>query len=426
MKRLGFSLILAVVVAVVGSGWLITELDILTSDVDPARNAELAAYERIARDMARALDAMPDRHAFLAQWQQQGELDFALGEAADFPLPAELKADFESGRALILEAEASISINIYVPRSGEVLRLVLPRDSMRDALLRPSLLLTLLFYAGVVAAILLWLYPLVTRLRVLRDTAQAFGRGELKARVATSRFSYIGAIENEFNHMAERIQALIADNKLLGQAVSHNLKTPLARLRFGFDALAETRDAATREKYAQRIGKDLAEMESLVETLLQYAKLEESNVQLQLQRTELNAFVARLIADLDATTPPVEFDGSGTELHLDTDPNYLALQVNNLLSNALTHARTRIRVSVRGTADTASICVEDDGPGISPAERSAVLEPFRRGSNSAGTPGHGMGLAIVLRIAHWLDARIQIADSTALGGAAVSIHFPAR
>ncbi len=425
MKRLGLSLILVVVVAVIGSGWLITELYVFTSGTNPTQNAELAAYERIGRDMARTLDRVSDPDALLTQWPPESDLQFTLGSSEDFPVPAELRESFESGETLILEAAGNISIHHYLPRSGMVLSLVLP-ESVRGSLLRPSLLLTLLFYLGVVAAILLWLYPLVTRLQVLRNTAQAFGHGELTARVPAHRFSYIGAIEREFNHMAERIQALIADNKLLGRAVSHNLKTPLARLRFGFDTLAEARDEATRDKYAQRIGKDLAEMESLVNTLLQYARLEGSNIELRRERTELNAFVGELVADLDTARAPIEFEGSGEPVYVDTDRDYLTLQLQNLLSNALKHARTRVLVNVRGTTDTVTIMVEDDGAGIPPEERDAVLEPFRRGSNSAGLPGHGMGLAIVTRLARWLDASVLIGDSAALGGAAVALHFKLR
>jgi signal transduction histidine kinase len=100
--------------------------------------------------------------------------------------------------------------------------------------------------------------------------------------------------------------------------------------------------------------------------------------------------------------------------------------LNNLLSNALKHARGRIKVSVRATAHTAIVAVEDDGPGIPPSERDAVLEPFRRGSNSTGLPGHGMGLAIVARIARWLNATVHIADSATLGGAAVSLRLSLR
>jgi signal transduction histidine kinase len=120
--------------------------------------------------------------------------------------------------------------------------------------------------------------------------------------------------------------------------------------------------------------------------------------------------------------PGIEFRGSGTDLFVTTDSNYLALQLNNLMSNALVYARKRIRVSVVAAPAMAHIVVEDDGPGILPHERGTVLEPFQRGSN-AGPSGHGMGLAIVARIARWLDCKVVIGSSAELGGAAVSLQF---
>lgn len=423
MRSLGFSLILVVVIAIMGIGWLITEIDFLTNDTELATNPELAPYERMIAALAATLDALPDKQAFLAQWQQRNELPLTLGAASDFPIPPELHADFAAGRTLVLESAGELSIHARLPHSGAVLSLVLPDELVRNTFLRPSLILTLLFYVGVVAAILLWLYPLAQRLLVLRNAAQAFGRGDLHARVAPVRFSTIAAIESEFNHMAARIETLIADNKLLGQAVSHNLKTPLARLRFGFEALAETHDDATRDKYAQRIGRDLDEMEALVATLLRYAKLDESGIRLHPECIDLNVFVQQLLVDLDTEDVTLEFNRSHAEPYADTDPNYAAILVSNVLANALTYAHARVRVSLMTDDEAAHILIEDDGPGIPPSERAAVFEPFRRGRHA--TPGgHGMGLAIVARIARWLACDVKLADSAAFGGAAVALRFP--
>src|SRR5690606_25783801 len=113
---------------------------------------------------AATLDALPDRQAVLAQWQQRNALPLTLGAAADFPVPPELRADFEAGRTLVLESAGELSIHAWLPHSGAVLSLVLPDELVRSTFLRPSLILTLLFYVGVVAAILLWLYPLAQRL----------------------------------------------------------------------------------------------------------------------------------------------------------------------------------------------------------------------------------------------------------------------
>ena len=144
-----------------------------------------------------------------------------------------------------------------------------------------SLIFTVLFYLGILALILLWLTPLVKHLINFRETAKAFGQGDLNKRISVGSVSYINDIETEFNRMAYRIQTLVTDNKLLSSAVSHDLRTPLARLRFGIDTLAEEADPLIREKYQARISNDLTEMEVLVETLLNYVGMDQSMVTLE-------------------------------------------------------------------------------------------------------------------------------------------------
>ncbi len=257
---------------------------------------------------------------------------------------------------------------------------------------------------------------------MLGTTARAFGQGTLSARVTPNRFSYIGDIELEFNSMADRIEILLDDNKLLSRAVSHNLKTPLARLRFGLDTLEETRDPALREKYSQRIGRDLGEMESLVETLLRYARLEESRVQLERQRLDLAAFVTRLLEDSAAPGIGIRFDLAAVGTHIDADPNYLAILLNNVMDNALKHARSTVKVTLTVSSQSMDLSIEDDGAGIAAEDRADVLKPFWRGKQEAAG-GHGMGLAIVARIATWFDVELRIGESAELGGAAVHLGF---
>ncbi len=222
--------------------------------------------------------------------------------------------------------------------------------------------------------------------------------------------------------MADRIETLLDDNKLLSRAVSHNLKTPLARLRFGLDTLEETEDPALREKYSQRIGKDLSEMESLVETLLQYARLEESRVQLQRERLDLGQFVTRLFEDSAASGVVVRLDIAAVDTHIDSDPNYLAILLNNLMDNALKHARSTVMVTLTVSGNSLNMTIEDDGAGIAAEDRIEVLKPFWRGKQES-VGGHGMGLAIVARIAVWFDLELRIAESVELGGAAIHLGF---
>lgn len=426
MRYLTLSLILVVVAAVIGLGWLISEI-YYRADTDGLElNGELVGYQSMGRALARTLDENKESAVFLQRWQAQSDLSVTLQERANFPIPVALTKSFESGEPLILESDGDVSLHFYMENSGQVMSLILPDAVNPDQRSTSNLVLTLLFYIGIATIVLVWLYPLIRRLVLLRNTARSFGKGDLSARVGWSRISYIADIEREFNRMADRIQTLIGDNKLLSQAVSHDLKTPLARLRFGIDTLAETEDQLAREKYTQRINKDLCEMESLVETLLQYARLDESSIQLHREKIDLNLFVAQLFADIDDHGINILQSYTDANTLIDTDRNYLAIQLNNVMNNALRHANSMIKVSVTAPSGMVSVSIEDDGEGIPIDERNDVIKPFWRGSNSATTKGHGMGLAIVARIAQWLGARLVIADSNELGGAAIFLQFGVR
>lgn len=425
MRGLTLSLILVVVAAVIGLGWLISEVYYRVDNDNLALNSELAGYKRMGRALALTLDSSKDSAIFLERWLARSDLSIALQERSNFPIPTALIKNFENGEPLVLESEGDVSLHFYMKASDQVMSLVVPAEVDTDQRLISNLALTLLFYIGVVAIVLVWLYPLIRRLVLLRNTARSFGQGDLSARVGTSRISYIADIEQEFNRMADRIQTLIGDNKLLSRAVSHDLKTPLARLRFGIDMLEETDDKLSRDKYAQRINKDLLEMESLVETLLQYARLDESNIKLHREHIDLKLFTTQLFEDLVDDGINIQYCYTTADTIIDVDRRYLAIQLNNLMSNALNHAKSTINVSLTTADDTLTITIEDDGEGIAIDERDQVVKPFWRGSNNAETKGHGMGLAIVARIAEWLGTKLEIAESKELGGAAISLRFDA-
>jgi signal transduction histidine kinase len=424
MRNLTLSLILVVVTAVIGLGWLITEIRYRNSIGDAGLSDELVAYQQFGKELALVLDDTADKESFIARWQAQTVFAIRLQDRANLPVPEELRTDFASSGLLILESDNNISMHFLLPKSNQVLSLVVPDDSASSARSANSLILTLAFYACVIAILLLWLYPLLRRLMGLSSMAQDFGRGNLSSRIAPSSFSYIGGIELEVNRMADRIQTLINDNKLLSRAVSHNLKTPLARLRFGIDTLEETIDPELRKKYNDRINKDLLEMESLVETLLQYAKLNESRVQLHIQKIELNEFVRQLFANITHPTVKILYYLADPDTTIEVDPNYLAMQLNNVVDNALKHAHGIVGVTVTTKPGEVTLIIEDDGEGIPVLDRNEVIKPFWRGKQGLEAKGHGMGLAIVARIAEWFGADLIIDKSEVLGGAAIWLRFP--
>jgi len=175
--------------------------------------------------------------------------------------------------------------------------------------------------------------------------------------------------------MADRIQQLVDDNKLLTSAVSHDLRTPLARLRFGVDTLSDTSNPKSTAMYLKRINNDLNEMESLVESLLRYARL-------------------------DNVIEGVE------------------------KQNALSYANSLLVIEIGQDGKHIAINFSDDGPGIPVELRGRVVKPFERGSVSAETKaGFGLGLAVAARIAERHHGSLVIGESTQLGGALISVRL---
>ncbi len=424
MKNLILSLITVVIVAVLGFGWLIGLFYQQINTTEPQQQDELSAYKHIGRGFADILDASNDSSLLLAKWQARDGMNAALQDISSLPIPESLQIPFLQGEVLPLEADNGVSLYFYMPNSQQILSLHLPDNAIETPVERSSLILTLAFYGGLIVVLLLWLYPLIVRLLSLQRAAIAFGQGDLSKRIKTNKVSYINNIESEFNNMADRIQTLLNDNKLLSRAVSHDLKTPLARLRFGVDTLYETQDPELRAKYGQRIDADLSEMESLVNTLLQYARLDESNIQLHPEQLDLVSFVKTLTSITDTTGIKLDINSDTKPLYIHADTRYLTMLINNIINNAINHAKQHIIVNVSLHNKQIRLMIEDDGPGIPEHEREDVLKPFWRGENTgAPTKGHGMGLAIAHRISEWLDASLSIQQSSQLGGAAICICY---
>ncbi len=421
MKRLTLSLVIVVVSAVIGLGW---GIDQWYSQQQPAlEDSALNAYKNVGRDLAILIDQQGVQVEW-DDWFAFSNLHPQVIPYAEFPLPENLKKNFEQGEALLLESGDQLSLNYYLASQDQVLSLMLPDELRQESSSWINWLLTFLFYAGVILMVLVWLYPLLRRLALLRRTAQEFGAGNLQARIAADKNSYINSIEVEFNRMAQRIEQLIADNKLLSRGLSHDLRTPLARLRFGLDVLGEAELPSMQQQQLAHLNRDLAAMEALVEALLNYARLEQAQIAFRPEAVVIADFVQRLHEEfyreqVELLLAPAALTGYGR-----VDTEYLAMLLHNLLQNALRYGRGRVRLSVDLVGQELLLAVEDNGPGVAPEERDKVLKPFYRSSHleAADTRrGHGLGLAIVERIAQWHEAGLILGESETLGGLKVRL-----
>ncbi|ACJ27218.1 ATP-binding region, ATPase-like:Histidine kinase, HAMP region:Histidine kinase A [Shewanella piezotolerans WP3] len=426
MKKLIVSLVLVVLASIISLGWSISEFATLQNpDTDsPGTSEQLAALKLVGVALSHTLDEKNSiQQPFIDNWNRHNQQQLSLTPEASFALPPSLKRQFNSEQSLLLESDEGISLHYLLPNTEQVLNIKTQLTSPEENDFNHNELYTMLFYFGVVAILLIWVSPLIKQLLTLSKTTQAFGMGELQQRIAVSKTSYIGTIETEFNRMADRIQQLIDDNKLLSRAVSHDLKTPIARLRFGIEVLEETQNDQLRLKYFQRLNRDIDAMEELVATLLNYARLDQANIQPELQAIEINAWLEQKLSVHAGGNLQLEYIPYSQQIIVNTDPKYLSMQIANLLSNAERFGQSKIMVRVELVDNTTWLHVEDDGHGIDEAETEQVVKPFVRGQQSRDNAGHGMGLAIVKRIGGWMGAELVIGRSLELGGAKISLKF---
>jgi len=193
-----------------------------------------------------------------------------------------------------------------------------------------------------------------------------------------------------FNTMQQRLSRFIADRTRVLTAMSHDLKTPITRLRLRAEMLE---DEALRAKFA----KDLEEMEAMVAQTLDFMR--DASTQEALQRVDAMALLESLQADYQDTGSKVEIDGSIARPYTGR-PFALRRCLSNLVDNAIRYG-SRAAIKVEDAADRLTIRIFDDGPGIPEQELEQVFEPFFRGeaSRSRDTGGTGLGLGIARNIA---------------------------
>ncbi|WP_024301351.1 two-component system sensor histidine kinase RstB [Pseudogulbenkiania sp. MAI-1] len=269
---------------------------------------------------------------------------------------------------------------------------------------------------------LLWLRPHWNQLMQLEQTAASLAEGDLSARVQLPSSSGVWQVGVAFNRMADNIGTLLAGRKALIDAVAHELRTPLARLRYRLALLGGDPDSAPH----QAIERDLAAIDSLLQELLLHARLDRPQVPLTLSRFSVREWLTERLAEQAPLASGIDWqDDSRGETTLVADRHLLSRALDNLLSNARRYARQVVRVRLEQEAGRFCLSVEDDGPGIPPEERERVLEPFVRLDESRGrdSGGHGLGLSIVLGIARAHHGTLSITTSP-LGGARFVLCWP--
>lgn len=289
--------------------------------------------------------------------------------------------------------------------------------------------LAIVFYAAIAFVIMLWLWPLTRDLRALERSTLRFGNRNWSFDANIPPRSPVASLADAFRRMAGRIDGLIGSHKDMSNALSHEIKTPLARMRFEIEL---ARSAESREvilQHLDHLNTDIAELNAFVTATLEYAVLERAEIALNIGQHDFTVVVPALTEAVKRGARSdlvVSYEVGHDTTRVTCDAHLIETVMRNLLYNATRYARRRIHVSFRVAADRYRLYVEDDGPGIPEADRERVFGSFvQLGARSGSHTGFGLGLAIVKRAVEWHGGAARV-DRSPLGGARFLVEWPVK
>ena len=262
----------------------------------------------------------------------------------------------------------------------------------------------------------------LSRLRVaVHDLGQTTYQQNSLARLASRRDEF-GVLATDFNRMGARLQSLISSQRQLLRDVSHELRSPLARLRIAL-ALAERASPEEREKLWPRLIRECDRLESLISEILTLARVDAD--QASAEHVELNALLNNLQKDASLSAPeqPVQLDAE-PGLALSGWPTMIERAVDNLLRNAqrFNPPGQPIELTAQREGEHITLSVRDHGPGVAEEHLAQLGKPFFRAPGQTAA-GHGLGLAIARRAAERHGGRLTLANHPD-GGFIAALELP--
>ncbi len=321
-----------------------------------------------------------------------------------------------------------------VAPDGEEYRLLFTRPlfTVFGVLAWPGTRLAVMTIAILVAAVtsLLLARYLSAPIVRLQRASRALAAGVLETRVGSpsnQRSDEVGILARDFDTMAERIQALVTDKDTLLRDVSHELRSPLARMRMAL-ALAQRRANDAAQPDLSRIEKAAEQLDELIGQILTLARLRTQEPPKR-EPLPLDELVTDVLDDARFEHPDaqIEFHTDGPVVVL-ADKRGLRSAVDNVVRNALSYAGADgpIEVRLERSDDGFVLRVRDSGPGVPEEDLTRIFEPFFRGDGSRDhrTTGQGIGLAITARVMELHGGQVTAANR-ADGGLEITLRFPA-
>lgn len=386
----------------------------LVSVVNLTRLALVAAQTEKRRDL---LEELVNRENIQVYPEEPGEKTESLPDTQVYRLMmADARQQLGADTRFAFERDGLPGMWVSFTIEGDDYWVRIPRDRLE----RPITLQWIMWGALALALALVAAYSIVSRVsRPLKTLSQAVahvGRGKLPAPVPEEGPNEIRTLSRAFNQMTQDLSRLEQDRALILAGVSHDLRTPLARLRLGIEMSGD------EHGLGEGMRADIEEMDRIIGQFLDFARVDGGE---PTTAARLSTLAADVVERQHKLGRPVT--GKIDELpEMPLRQTAMRRAIANLVDNALRYAGGEVDVVARRDNNDAVVEVMDRGPGIPESERERMKQPFMRLEQArSGAGGSGLGLAIVDRIAHAHNGRFELAEREG-GGLMARIRLPLR
>lgn len=285
-----------------------------------------------------------------------------------------------------------------------------------------SFILILLFYTGLVLVFLYLIIKWLLRdIKVLDQGMQQISSGNLDHRMSSGRRDELGQLVHSFNTMTEKIQEMIRIREQLLLDVSHELRSPLTRIRLALEFMEEGESKKT-------VLEDVNELEAMIGELLEVERLRSAHGGLRLEKHDIRRLVEETCTGFKGRSPGIILRLPSDEVRIPIDPDRFKTALRNLLDNALRYSPAEgrpVEIGSEELKDEIVIRVKDYGSGIPAEEIPHIFEPFYRvdKSRSKKTGGYGLGLNMVHKIVSAHGGRMEV-QSVPGQGSTIAMRLP--
>lgn len=347
-----------------------------------------------------------------------------------FSLPKLITAQYDANH-IAFDSDDFIYYAQYPFNENYILKMgpVVPEETL-DSISKTAMIFSFFFLTLSLIIMFLFLmalfWPLWRDAMTLRKIAESLAEGTFENTAVLIRSWLFKPIGQMIYQQALRIEKLLKESKIISLAMAHELKTPIARMKYALLMLDDSSINERTRKELQDLFVDINGLETLISMSLNYFRLQQYELSLNLEELKSEIWFNAIIPHfLPISSDRYQLHFSIDHFDFVSDSKLLSIALNNLLENATKYAKTAVKVEIKREVDEFLIVVEDDGIGIPEKERSAIFVPFNRLPGQQRANGHGLGLAYVQLAVDYLSGEIIVSESD-LGGAKFSVKLPLR